>query len=151
MNRVNKYRTSSTKKADIKKNWILVDASEQILGRMSSKVASMIRGKNKSYFSPNMDCGDNVVIINANKVKLTGNKWNNKKYIRYSGYPGGQKSQTAKELFDKDSTKMVLLSVKRMLPKNKLGRALLKNLYVYKDENHNQQAQKPKLLDLNSI
>ncbi len=145
------YKTISANKDTVDKKWVLVDASEQTLGRMSSKIAKLLRGKYKPSFTPHVDCGDNVIVINAEKINLLGNKWENKEYIRYTGYPGGQKSLTAKELFAKDPARLVEKSVKGMLPKNKLGAQLFRNLKVYVGENHKQEGQNPVLINLNEL
>lgn len=145
------YKTVSANNATVKKEWILVDAQDAVLGRFSSVVAKMLRGKYKANFTAHVDCGDNVIVINASKIKLTGNKWANKLYIRHSGYPGGQKQRTAKQLMNKNPIAMVEKAVKGMLPKNRLGSDLFRNLYVYADGEHKHEAQKPKKVDLNSI
>jgi large subunit ribosomal protein L13 len=145
------YKTISANKATADKQWVLIDAEGQTLGRMASKVAKLLRGKYKPSFTPHADCGDNVVIINAEKIVLTGNKWTDKSYIRHTGYPGGQKSLTATELFGKDPARLVEKSVKGMLPKNKLGSALFRNLKVYVGPKHDQDAQKPTLTNLNDL
>jgi len=145
------YKTISANKGTVDKKWVLVDASEQTLGRMSSKIAKILRGKYKPSFTPHVDCGDNVIVINAEKINLSGNKWENKEYIRYTGYPGGQKSLTAKELFDKDPTRLIEKSVKGMLPKNKLGAQLFRNLKVYVGENHKQEGQNPISINLKEL
>ncbi len=145
------YKTVSANSATVNKNWVLVDAQNETLGRLASKVANLIRGKHKPNFTPHVDCGDNVIVINAEKVRLTGNKWDDKKYITFSGYPGGQKSSTATEMMAKKPMFMVEAAVKGMLPKNKLGRAIFKNLYVYEGAEHNQEAQKPKELKLSEL
>jgi len=129
----------------------VVDAEGEVLGRLASKVAKLIRGKHKPNFTPHVDCGDNVVIINAEKIKLTGNKWNDKTYVRHTGYPGGQRTLSAIELFGKSPSRVVEKAVKGMLPKNKLGSALFRNLYVYTGGEHQQEAQKPKVINLNDI
>ena len=129
----------------------MVDAEGEVLGRLASKVAKLIRGKHKPNFTPHVDCGDNVVVINAEKIKLTGNKWNDKTYIRHTGYPGGQRTLSANELMAKSPDKVVEKAVKGMLPKNKLGSALFRNLYVYTGSEHQQEAQKPKMINLNDI
>ena len=129
----------------------MVDASNISLGRLATHVASLIRGKNKPYFTPHVDCGDNVIVKNADKIKLTGNKWKEKIYIRHTGYPGGQKKKTPTEMLEKDGTSVVRHAIKGMLPKNKLGRAILKNCYIYSTEEHNQNAQKPELLNLKNL
>lgn len=145
------YKTVSANKATVNKEWVLVDADGQTLGRLASKVAALIRGKHKPNFTPHVDCGDNVIIVNAEKIKLSGNKWEGKNYIRYTGYPGGQRSITAGELFKKDPTRLVENAVKGMLPKNKLGNALFRNLHVFVGAEHNKTAQKPKALNLNDL
>ncbi|SNR14357.1 50S ribosomal protein L13 [Tenacibaculum jejuense] len=145
------YKTVSANKATVNKEWVVVDADGQSLGRLASKVAKLIRGKHKPNYTPHVDCGDNVVVINAEKINLTGSKWNNKTYIRHTGYPGGQRSLTAQEMFDKNPTRLVEKAVKGMLPKNKLGSALFRNLYVYAGAEHAQEAQKPKSINLNDL
>ena len=145
------YKTASANKATVNKEWVLVDADGQTLGRLASKVAMLIRGKYKPNFTPHVDCGDNVVIINADKIHLTGNKWEAKSYIRHTGYPGGQRSLTATELYQKDPARLVEKAVKGMLPKNKLGSALFRNLYVYTGTEHKHDAQNPKAINLNDL
>jgi large subunit ribosomal protein L13 len=145
------YKTVSANKNTVKKEWVPVNAENQVLGRLASEVAKILRGKHKPNYTPHVDCGDNVVIINAEKVRLTGNKWEAKEYIRHSGYPGGQSSLTAKELLKRKPVALVEKAVKGMLPKNKLGADLFRNLYVYEGSEHKQQAQKPKEIKLNSI
>ena len=145
------YKTVSANRATVNKEWVLVDADGQTLGRLSSKVAKLIRGKYKPNFTPHVDCGDNVVIINAEKIVLTGKKWTEKSYIRHTGYPGGQRSLTATEMFEKDPTRLVEKAVKGMLPKNILGSALFRNLYVYAGSEHNHEAQSPKAINLNDL
>ncbi len=145
------YKTISANKATVDKQWVLVDAEGQSLGRLASKVAKLLRGKYKPNFTPHVDCGDNVVVINADKIVLTGNKWNDKTYIRHTGYPGGQRSRTAQELFDKHPERLVENAVKGMLPKNRLGADLFRNLRVYTGSEHNQEAQKPKAINLNDL
>jgi len=144
------YKTVSANKNTVNKEWLLVDADGQALGRLASEVAKLLRGKHKPNFTPHVDCGDNVVIINAEKITLSGKKWENKSYIRHTGYPGGQRSLTSRELFDKDPTRLVEKSVKGMLPKNKLGAALFRNLKVYVGTEHGQVAQKPRSINLNN-
>ena len=145
------YKTVSANKATVNKEWVVVDAEGEVLGRLASKVAKLIRGKHKPNFTPHVDCGDNVVIINAEKIKLTGNKWNDKTYVRHTGYPGGQRTLSAIELFGKSPSRVVEKAVKGMLPKNKLGSALFRNLYVYTGGEHQQEAQKPRVINLNDI
>ena len=145
------YKTVSANKATVNKEWVLVDADGQTLGRLASKVAKLIRGKYKPNYTPHVDCGDNVVIINAEKINLSGKKWTDKSYIRHTGYPGGQRSTTPTELLEKNPNRIVEMSVRGMLPKNRLGRQLLKNLYVYEAETHQQEAQQPKTFNLNEF
>ena len=145
------YKTISANKATVNKQWVIVDADGEHLGRLASRVAILLRGKHKTDFTPHVDCGDNVVVINAAKIKLTGNKWDEKKYISYSGYPGGQKVATAAEVMAKNPIKMVEKSIKGMLPKNKLGSALFRNLYVYEGAEHQQEAQQPKEIKVSDL
>lgn len=145
------YKTVSANKKTVNKEWLLVDADGQTLGRLASKVAMLIRGKYKPNYTPHVDCGDNVVIINAEKIVLTGKKWTDKTYVRHTGYPGGQRTLTATELFGKSPSRLVEKAVKGMLPKNKLGSALYRNLYVYNGSEHKQQAQSPKEFNLNDL
>ncbi|MEK6152090.1 50S ribosomal protein L13 [Flavobacteriaceae bacterium 3-367] len=145
------YKTISANKATVDKQWLLVDAEGETLGRLASKVAKLLRGKHKPNFTPHVDCGDNVIVINAEKINLSGNKWESKTYTRYTGYPGGQRSQTAKELFDKNPGAIVERAVKGMLPKNRLGADLFRNLKVYVGAEHNQEAQKPTAINLNDL
>ncbi|MEL0455473.1 50S ribosomal protein L13 [Flavobacteriaceae bacterium SZ-1-7] len=145
------YKTISANKATVNKEWVLVDAEGQALGRLASKVAKLLRGKHKPNFTPHVDCGDNVIVINAEKISLSGNKWNDKTYIRHTGYPGGQRSLTATELFGKDPARVVEKSVKGMLPKNKLGADLFRNLTVVVGSEHAHAAQKPKAINLNEF
>ncbi|MCL8007893.1 50S ribosomal protein L13 [Gelidibacter japonicus] len=145
------YKTISANKATVDKQWVLVDAEGQTLGRLASKVAKLLRGKHKPNFTPHVDCGDNVIVINSEKINLTGNKWNDKTYIRHTGYPGGQRVLTATELFGKDPARVVEKSVKGMLPKNKLGADLFRNLTVVVGTEHKHAAQKPKTINLNEF
>ena len=147
----NSFKTISIRKEDVQKKWFLVDASEQTLGRMCSKIAKILRGKHKASFTPHVDCGDNVVVINASKINLTGNKWSDKKYISYTGYPGGQRTKTAQQVYDKNPSIIIEKAIKGMLPKNKLGAAIFKNLKVYNKELHKQEAQNPQHINLNKI
>jgi large subunit ribosomal protein L13 len=143
------YKTISANKSTVNKEWLLVDAEGQTLGRLASKVAKILRGKYKTNFTPHVDCGDNVIVINAEKIQLSGNKLEDKTYLRYTGYPGGQRSTTANELMNKHPERLIEKSVKGMLPKNKLGADLFRNLKVYAGAEHNQEAQKPKAINLN--
>ena len=145
------FKTVSVNKATAQKEWVLVDATDLVLGRMCSKVAKLLRGKYKPSFTPHVDCGDNVIIINADKIQLTGNKWTGRVYVRHTGYPGGQREFTPADLFAKSPERLVKKVVKGMLPKNRLGDKLLGNLYVFAGSEHNMQAQQPKQLDLNSL
>ena len=144
----NSYKTASLNKATVEKNWVIVDADSQILGRMASEVAKMIRGKHKASFTPHIDCGDNVIVINADKIRLTGQKWTDKQYVRHTGYPGGQRVETPNSLKAKSSTRIIEKAVKGMLPINRLGRQIFKNLYVYEGAEHPHTAQKPKEVKL---
>ena len=145
------YKTISANKATVTKEWVVVDATDQVLGRLCSKVAKLLRGKYKPNFTPHVDCGDNVIIINADKIKLTGNKWNDRIYYSYTGYPGGQKENTPASLMAKGSFRLYEKVVKGMLPKNRLGAKILKNLYIYDGAEHKQEAQQPKLIDINTL
>ena len=141
----------SSNKISADKKWFVVDAEGQNLGRFSSKIAKVLRGKYKTNFTPHADCGDNVIVINAEKITLSGNKWDTKKYIRHTGYTGGQRSALAKELLEKKPYALVEKAVKGMLPKNKLGRQLFRNLYVYVGTEHPHEGQQPKEFNINSI
>ena len=143
------YKTVSANKNTVNKEWVLVDADGQALGRLASEVAKLLRGKHKPNYTPHVDCGDNVVITNAAKVSLSGKKWESKTYIRHTGYPGGQRSLSAKELLAKDPARVIEKAVKGMLPKNKLGADLFRNLKVYAGAEHGQEAQKPRVINLN--
>lgn len=145
------YKTVSANKATVNKEWLLVDAEGETLGRLSSKVARLLRGKHKVNFTPHVDCGDNVVVINASKINLSGNKWQDKTYIRHTGFPGGQRSITAEQEAVKHPSRIVERAIKGMLPKNKLGADLFRNLKVYADAEHNQEAQQPKTININDI
>ena len=145
------YKTLSANKETANKEWFLVDAENQILGRMSSKIAKILRGKYKTNFTPHADCGDFVIIINADKIVMTGAKMEKREIFSHTGYPGGQKRITPTQMLEKDGTSVVKHAVKGMLPKNKLGAAILKNLYVYTGTVHNQESQKPKSLNLNDL
>ncbi len=147
------YKTFSLRKEDVDKEWLVVDATDQVVGRLASKVAKLIRGKYKPTFTPHIDCGDYVIIINADKAIFTGSKEEDKKYLRYSGYPGGQKFTTPARLrICKDGSDRILRhAVRGMLPKNRLGRKLLTHLYIYDGTEHNHDAQKPKAIDINLL
>ena len=145
------YKTISANKATVQKEWVVVDAEGQVLGRLASKVAMIIRGKNKPSYTPHVDCGYNVIVINAEKIVLTGNKMADKEYVRHSGYPGGQTFQTAEAILKKYPERLVEKAVKGMLPKNRLGAELFRNLKVVVGPNHKHEAQKPRVIDLNSL
>lgn len=138
------YKTISASKATVTKEWIVVDAEGHNLGRLASKVAMILRGKYKPSYTPHVDCGDNVIVINSEKINLTGTKLNDKIYMRHTGYPGGQRTLTAKVLQSKNPALLVEKAVKGMLPKNKLGRAMIKKLFVYDGAQHPHAAQQPK-------
>ena len=140
--------TFMEKKETVKRNWYVLDATDLPLGRVATKAAHILRGKHKVTYTPHIDCGDYVIITNASKVKLTGNKLNDKMYYNHSGYPGGLRERNAKEMIEKYPVEMVERAVKGMLPKGPLGRKMNKKLFVYADENHNQQAQKPETISL---
>lgn len=142
------FKTVSANKATVEKNWVIVDADSKILGRFSSGVAKIIRGKHKPSYTPHIDCGDNVIVINADKIRLTGKKWNDRVYFSHTGYPGGQREITPRQLKDKSSALLVERAIRGMLPKNRLGRAIFKNLYVYEGSEHPHAAQKPKEIKL---
>ena len=145
------YITVSLKAGDIKKEWVVIDATDLVVGRLAARVALVLRGKNKASFTPHMDCGDNVIVLNADKVRFTGKKMTDKVYVRHTGYPGGQRFTTPKEVFAKKPTEVLRMAVKGMLPKNRLGAKLLGNLYLYAGNEHPHQAQNPKTITLNEI
>jgi large subunit ribosomal protein L13 len=144
----NSYKTFSATPDDIDKKWVLFDAEEQTLGRLASTIAIYLRGKHKPEFTPHMDTGDNVIVVNADKVVLTGKKMQNKEYFRHTGYPGGQRVTTAEEMMEKDPTFLMKNAVKGMLPKNKLSRKLLSNLRIFAGATHPHEAQQPKKIEL---
>ena len=147
------YKTISANTATVNKEWVVVDATDQVLGRLGSKVAKLLRGKYKPEFTPHVDCGDNVIIINAEKIKITGKKMTEKIYYSYSGYPGGQKQATPASILAKPNgaEKLIRKVVKGMLPKTKLGDKILHNLYIYEGSEHKQVAQQPKAIDINLL
>lgn len=142
------YKTRSANKNTVNKSWYVVDAEGQTLGRFASKVANILRGKHKTDFTPHVDCGDNVIVINADKIRFTGNKLNDKDYVFYSGFPGGQRFESAKSLLEKRPTYVVEHAIDGMLPNNRLGREIFRNLYVYAGSEHPHAAQQPKTLTL---
>ncbi len=145
------YKTVSANKATVHKEWVLVDATDLVLGRLASEVAKILRGKYKPDFTPHVDCGDNVIVVNAGKVKLTGSKWTDRVYLRHTGYPGGQRETTPEQMMKKSPERLLRKVVKGMLPKNRLGAKLLGNLYVFPGAEHNMQAQKPRQIELHKI
>jgi large subunit ribosomal protein L13 len=145
------YKTVSANKATVKKEWILVDAENEAVGRLASKVAYILRGKHKTDFTPHVDAGDNVIIINAEKVKFSGKKIDDKEYVRYTGYPGGQRFATPKELLAKHPERILEYAIHGMLPKTKLGDQLRRNVFIYAGANHPHEAQQPKAINLSTI
>ena len=145
------YKTGGANGQAVVKEWVGIDATDQVLGRLASRVALVLRGKNKANYTPHVDCGDNVIVINAEKVKLTGKKLTDKVYVRYTGYPGGQRFATPKELLQRKPLAVIEGAVKGMLPKNRLGAELFRNLHVYAGSEHPHQAQQPKVINLNEI
>jgi large subunit ribosomal protein L13 len=145
------YKTVSANKETVNKEWVLIDAEGEILGRLATTIAAMLRGKHKTNFTPHVDCGDNVVIVNAEKVDLSGNKWSDKEYVRHTGYPGGQRFTPAEEMLKKNPISLIEHAVRGMLPKNRLGRAIFKNMHIYAGSSHPHEAQKPKKIELKNI
>ena len=145
------YKTVSANKSTANKEWVIVDAQNEVVGRLCARIAMVLRGKHKTNYTPHADCGDNVIVINADKVRFTGNKWADKEYIRHTGYPGGQRVVTAENLMHKKPIAVVEKAVKGMLPKNKLGATLYRNLHVYAGTEHPHEAQQPKTINLNLI
>ncbi len=143
------YKTVSANPRMYEKKWVVIDATDQIVGRLASKVAMMLRGKNKVYFTPNMDCGDYVIIVNAEKVRFTGKKLTDKVYVRHTGYPGGQRFATPKDLLARKPEAVLQEAIRRMLPKNRLGAQMFRNLHVYAGPEHKHQAQNPTIINLN--
>jgi len=145
------YKTVSANKATVNKEWVIVDAQNEIVGRLCTKIAMVLRGKHKPGYTPHVDCGDNVIVVNADKVRFTGNKWSKKEYVRHTGYPGGQRITVAQDLLRKNPIAVVEKAVKGMLPKNTLGAALYRNLHVYAGAAHPHEAQQPQTINLNLI
>ena len=153
------YKTISANAETTQKEWVVIDATDQVLGRLCTKVAKILRGKYKPCYTPHVDCGDNVIIINADKVKLTGSKWDDREYLSYTGYPGGQRCATTRILMAKSLNKHIKVGihplyvkvVKGMLPKNRLGAQIIKNLHVYNGSEHPHAAQNPKVIDINTL
>ena len=142
------YKTISANKESANKKWLLVDAEGMVLGRLASEVARLLRGKHKTNFTPHADCGDYVIVVNAEKIVLTGKKWTDREHFKHTGYPGGQKRISPQALFNRDQTSLVNQAIKGMLPKNKLGREIFRNLHVYVGVDHNHEAQKPKTIKI---
>jgi large subunit ribosomal protein L13 len=145
------YKTVSANKNTVQKEWIVIDAENAVLGRLASAAAKMLRGKHKVNFTPHVDCGDNIIIINAEKVVLSGSKLNDKQYVRHTGHPGGQRFATPAEMLSRKPEFVLEHAIKGMLPKNRLGRELFRNLHVHIGPEHNHQAQQPKLININTI
>lgn len=145
------YKTVSANRATVDKQWVVVDASGVVLGRLASKVAKLLRGKHKPNYTPHVDCGDNVIVINADKVKITGDKLNDRVIFSYSGYPGGRNDRSLAQIQAKSPERLVEHTIKGMLPKNRLGAQLFRNLHVYAGAEHKQEAQQPKQIDINAI
>jgi large subunit ribosomal protein L13 len=145
------YKTTYVNKETANKEWVVLDAKDEVLGRLASMAAKLLRGKYKPSFSPHVDCGDNVIIVNAGQVKLTGKKLTDKTYVRHTGYPGGQRLSTPQEMLAKNPIFLVENAVKGMLPKSRLGSQLYRNLFVYDGPEHLHEAQKPKELKINTI
>lgn len=145
------YKTVSANKATVDKEWLLIDAEGEIVGRLASAVAKMLRGKNKTNFTPHVDCGDNIIVINAEKIELSGKKWADKNYVRHTGFPGGQRFTPAEEMLKKNPIGILEHAVRGMLPRNRLGRATFKNLHIYVGAEHPHEAQKPRIIELDKI
>lgn len=145
------YKTVSANAATVEKNWVVVDAEGQTLGRLASKVALLLRGKRKPNYTPHVDCGDNVIIVNADKVVLSGNKMTEKTYVWHTGYPGGQRTTNPEQIMAKFPERVMEKAVKGMLPKNRLGAELFRNLHVYAGPEHKNEAQKPTVININEI
>ena len=142
------YKTISANSATVKQDWYIIDAEDAIVGRLCTKLATILRGKNKPYYTPHVDCGDYIIVLNADKVRFTGKKLTRNQYLRHTGYPGVQRSATPKEMLERKPTFVVEKAVKGMLPKNKLGRAMFKKMFVYAGSEHPHAAQKPKTIKL---
>ena len=145
------FKTVSVNKANANKGWVVIDAGDNTLGRVSSQVANILRGKHKPSFTPNSDCGDSVIIINADKLRVTGKKMTDKIYVSHSGYPGGQKRKSMREVMEKSSTRVIEHAVRGMLPHNRLGREQFRSLFVYEGAEHPHAAQQPKAVDLTNL
>lgn len=145
------YKTVSLNKATVKKEWLVIDATDLVVGRLCSTIAIILRGKHKAGFTPHVDCGDNVILLNCEKINFTGNKFFNKEYVRHTGYPGGQRFITPEKQMKKNPMKIIEHGVKGMLPRNRLSRRLIHNLFIYSGNEHPHEAQKPKVININTI
>jgi len=145
------YKTRSANQEIIVKEWLVVDAENEVLGRLATQVAILLAGKHKTYYTPNLSCGDNVIVINADKIRFTGTKSVDKKYVRHTGYPGGQRFTTPNEFLAKRPEKIIEIGVKGMLPKTKLGAEMYKHLFVYAGSEHPHEAQKPRTININTV
>ena len=145
------YKTVSANSNTVDKKWLLVDVAGLPLGRAASAVASLLRGKHKPNFTPHVDCGDNIIVLNSDKIILTGQKWKQKQYIRHTGYPGGQRNLSAEQIHKKNNTRLIEKSIKGMLPKNKLRAELFRNLRVYPGDQHQQEGQNPTNININDL
>jgi large subunit ribosomal protein L13 len=145
------YKTVSLNKATVKKEWLVIDATDLVVGRLCSTIAVILRGKHKAGFTPHVDCGDNVILLNSEKIQFTGDKWANKRYVRHTGYPGGQRLISPEKQMAKDPRKIIEHAVKGMLPRNRLSRRLIHNLFVYAGTEHPHEAQKPRVININTI
>ena len=146
------FKTASANKSNVEKNWVLIDVEDLILGRVASQIAIYLRGKHKPNYTPHVDCGDNVIVINASKIKLSGDKWKNKKYIRHTGYPGGIKERKADKILDgRFPDRVIRKAVERMIARGPLGRQVMRQLHIYAGNNHPHEAQSPKVLDVKSM
>lgn len=142
------YSTVSANKNTVEPKWLIVDAKDKVVGRIATEIAHRLRGKHKVYYTPHVDCGDYIIVTNADQVRFTGNKMDDKQYVTFSGYPGGQKKRTPREMLAKRPEGVIENAVRGMLPKNRLGRAMFKKLFVYTGEAHPHAAQKPEILEL---
>lgn len=142
------YKTISSNKNTVTKKWVVIDAEGQILGRLASRIATVLRGKDKAYYSPHVDCGDYVIVINAEKIRVTGRKLEQKNYVRHTGYPGGQRTVSIKSMLEKHPERVLMEAVKGMIPKNRLGRRLTTNVRIYAGAEHPHAAQEPEVLNV---
>ena len=145
------YKTKSANKSTVRKEWLLIDAENEVLGRLATVIARLLRGKLKTDFTPHVDCGDNVIVINAEKIRFTGNKFTDKEYVRHTGYPGGQRFESPKSLMKKKPEAIIEKAVKGMLPKNRLGAEIYRNLFVYTGSTHPHEAQQPRTINIKTI